>query len=253
MMKQKTDRSTAIIILAAGLGTRMKSDMAKVLHKVCGKPMISHVVEMASTVAGENIIVVTGYQSDQVRETVRKSAQVGFAFQEKQLGTGHAVQCAMAELHPDVEHVVVLCGDVPLLSAVTVFTFIKSHRKESNQITVLAVEVENPTGYGRMIVNPDGRLVKIVEEADADQDEKKIKRINSGIYCVEKKFLEYALRMLKPDNVQKEYYFTDIVAIGADENKKIGMFMGKDPDEVVGINCIRDLMEAERLMSNRER
>jgi UDP-N-acetylglucosamine diphosphorylase/glucosamine-1-phosphate N-acetyltransferase len=250
-MKRKIDPRTAVIILAAGLGTRMKSDMAKVLHKVCGKPMISHVVDMASEVAGENIIVVTGYQSDEVRETVRRSAQVGFAFQEKQLGTGHAVQCAMIELHEEVENVIILCGDVPLLSAITVLRFIESHKKQNNQITVLAVEVENPTGYGRMIVNRDGKLVKIVEEADATLDEKNIKIINSGIYCVERKFLEYSLRMLRTDNAQNEYYLTDIIAIGANENKKIGLFMGKDSDEVVGINCIQDLVEAEKLMKNR--
>jgi len=247
------DSRTAVIILAAGLGKRMKSDMAKVLHNVCGKPMISYVVDMASEVARENIIVVTGYQSDQVRETVRKSAQVGFAYQEKQLGTGHAVRCALSELHEDVENVVILCGDVPLLSVLTVFNFIESHKKQKNQITVLAVEVENPTGYGRMIVNQDGRLVEIVEEADANQDEKKIRIINSGIYCVERKFLEYSIRMLKPDNAQKEYYLTDIIAIGAGENKKIGLFMGNDPDEVVGINCIRDLIEAEKLINGRSR
>jgi len=252
-MNQKVDRRTAVIILAAGLGTRMKSDMAKVLHKVCGKPMITHVVDMAAEVAGENIIVVTGHQSDQVRETVRMSAQAGFAFQEKQLGTGHAVQCAMPELHGDVENVIILCGDVPLLSAGTVFNFIESHNKQNNQITVLAVEVKNPTGYGRMIVNQDGNLVKIVEEADANQDEKSIGVINSGIYCVERTFLEHSIRMLKPDNAQNEFYLTDIISIGADEHKKIGLFMGSDSDEVVGINCLKDLVEAEKLMNKRAR
>jgi len=252
-MKQKVDHRTAVIILAAGLGTRMKSDMAKVLHKVCGKPMISHVVDMAAEVAGENIIIVTGYQSDQVRETARMSAQVGFAYQEKQLGTGHAVLCAMPELHEGVENVIILCGDVPLLSAGTVFNFMESHNKQNNQITVLAVEVENPTGYGRMIVNQDGNLVKIVEEADANQDEKSIRIINSGIYCVERRFLEHSLRMLKPDNAQNEFYLTDIISIGADENKKIGLFMGNDSDEVVGINCLQDLVKAEKLMSKRSR
>ncbi|MFO7560746.1 MAG: NTP transferase domain-containing protein [Desulfobacterales bacterium] len=250
---RKADHGTAIIILAAGLGTRMKSDMAKVLHKVCGKPMISHVVDMALEVAGENIIVVTGYQSDTVRETARMSAQVGFAYQEKQLGTGHAVLCAMPELHAGVENVIILCGDVPLLSAETVFHFIENHNKQKNQITVLAVEVENPTGYGRMIVNQDGRLVKIVEEADANQDEKGIKIINSGIYCVERAFLEHAVRMLKPDNAQNEFYLTDIISIGAEENKKIGLFMGNDSDEVVGINCHQDLVKAEKIMNKRSR
>lgn len=252
-MTRKVNHRTAIIILAAGLGTRMKSDMAKVLHKVCGKPMISHVVDMALEVAGENIIVVTGYQSDKVRETARMSAQVGFAYQGQQLGTGHAVLCAIPELHADVENVIILCGDVPLLSAGTVFRFIESHNKQKNQITVLAVEVENPTGYGRMIVNQDGRLVKIVEEADANQDEKGIKIINSGIYCVERAFLEHAVRMLKPDNAQNEFYLTDIISIGAEENKKIGLFMGDDSDEVVGINCHQDLVKAEKLMSKRSR
>ena len=212
----KSIGNTAVVILAAGLGTRMKSDKAKVLHAVGGKPMINHVVDTAAKIVPDNIIVVTGYQSDIVRNTVAAYyADCGFAFQEKQLGTGHAVLCAMPEINDKIENVLILCGDVPLLETETISLFINHHIKQENILTVLAVNVDKPTGYGRMIVNDQGGLIKIVEEADASAEEKAIKTINSGIYCVERAFLDRALKRLTPENAQKELYLTDIISIAS--------------------------------------
>ena len=249
---EKNTSKTAIVILAAGLGTRMKSDMAKVLHKVGGKPMINHVLGTAAGLTTDNIIVVTGYQSDRVREAANICPGVRFALQEKQLGTGHAVLCAMPEVKDHINNVVILCGDVPLLVSETVSSFINHHQQKDNVLTVLAVEVDNPTGYGRMIVDEKGMLIRIVEEADATASEKQIKIINSGIYCVERAFLDRALNMLTPENAQGELYLTDIISIASSENRKIGLFIGQDADEVIGVNSVHDLAQAERILHHRQ-
>ncbi len=243
---------TAIIILAAGLGTRMKSDMAKVLHKVGEKPMINHVVDTAEGVSTDNIIVVTGYQSDLVREAVKACKEIRFAFQEKQLGTGHAVLCAMPELKEHIENVVILCGDVPLLLSETVSFFIDHHKITKNILTVLAVAVNNPTGYGRMIVDDQGALIKIVEEADASKDQKNINLINSGIYCAERSFLDHALNLLTPENAQGELYLTDIISIASKEKQKIGLYIGQNADEVIGVNSLKDLHQADQILCRRQ-
>jgi UDP-N-acetylglucosamine diphosphorylase/glucosamine-1-phosphate N-acetyltransferase len=249
---QHSEYKTAIVILAAGLGTRMKSNMAKVLHKVGEKPMIKHVVDTAAGVSKENIIVITGHQSDRVRETVASCNGIGFALQEKQLGTGHAVLCAMSEVKDNIDDILILCGDVPLLTSETVSSFIQHHKTHENILTVLAVQVDDPTGYGRMIVDDEGSLIKIVEESDATLDEKKINLINSGIYCVEKSFLKRALNLLKPDNSQEELYLTDVIFIASNEKLQIGLFIGQDADEVIGVNSLQDLKKAEQLLCRRQ-
>ena len=243
-----TKGNLSIIILAAGLGTRMKSDKAKVLHTILGRPMIQYVVEAAVQVAGSNVIVVTGHQSDAVRKCASDCAAVGFAFQDLQLGTGHAVQCAMPEVSEESEQIIILCGDVPLLSANTIHKLIQEHITKENDITVLAVELDQPTGYGRMIVGENDQLTKIVEEKDATPREKEVTMINSGIYCVQKEYLSGALKKITPDNAQHEYYLTDIIAIGNREKRKIGLMKGDNPNEVVGVNSLQDLLEAENLM-----
>ncbi len=251
-MKQEDQiKNIAIIILAAGLGTRMKSDMAKVLHPILGVPMISHVLETASQVADRDIIVVVGHQADRVKNACQKFRSVSFARQSEQKGTGHAVICAMPAVPESVQHVVILCGDVPLLKAETVNELVCDHVQADRDLTLLAVELTNPTGYGRVIMNADRQLTKIVEEADADDAEKAVALINSGIYCVSRSFLASSLMELTPDNAQGELYLTDIIAVGYRWGKHLGVLVGPDPEEVSGVNTIEHLKAVEALMAAR--
>lgn len=242
----------AVIILAAGLGKRMKSDTAKVLHEVLGRPMIRYVVETARRIAGRDVIVVVGHQAQEVMDAVSADAEVLFAYQEKQLGTGHAVLCAFEYIPEYVSEVVILCGDVPMLRAATVQRLIDDHKAAKRDLSLLAVTVDNPKGYGRVLIDENRRLIRIVEDADATPEQKKIRTINSGIYCVAKKFLTASLRQIKPDNVQGELYLTDIIEIGHREKHAVGVLFGDDGDEVMGINSCTDLLAAEKIMRLRK-
>lgn len=243
----------AIVILAAGLGKRMKSGKAKVLHEILGKPMIMYVVETANRIAGNNVVLVIGNQADKVREMVSESAEVIFALQKDQLGTGHAVSCALPYLPDNTQEVVVLCGDVPLLTFETVMRLIKDHVKAKRDISLLAVEIDNPKGYGRVLFDKNRNVSGIVEEADASAEQKKIKTINTGIYCIKKEFLFDSLQKVKSDNVQGEFYLTDIVKIGYREGKVVGVIIGGDCEETIGVNNRHDLMTVENIMRNRLR
>jgi len=243
----------AIVILAAGLGKRMKSGKAKVLHEILGKPMIMYVVETANRIAGNNVVLVIGNQADKVRKMVSESAEVIFALQKDQLGTGHAVSCALPYLPDNTQEVVVLCGDVPLLTFETVMRLIKDHVKAKRDISLLAVEIDNPKGYGRVLFDKNRNVSGIVEEADASAEQKRIKTINTGIYCIKKEFLFDSLQKVKSDNVQGEFYLTDIVKIGYREGKVVGVIIGGDCEETIGVNNRHDLMTVENIMRNRLR
>jgi UDP-N-acetylglucosamine diphosphorylase/glucosamine-1-phosphate N-acetyltransferase len=243
--------TVGIVILAAGLGTRMKSDKAKVLHEVCGRPMIEHVVERAVDVAGSNVVVVVGHQAETVKQVVGRSFKVRFALQAKQLGTGHAVLCAMPELPNEVEQVVILCGDVPLIRSATIRDLVRHHEDQKRDLSLLAVHMQDPTGYGRMISDAGRNLMGIVEEADASVKEKKITLINTGIYAVRRPFLSEALPQIGSDNAQNEIYLTDIVTIGHRQNKSVGMVVGQDSSEIIGVNSPVELQIAEKTMKHR--
>ena len=159
--------NVAVIILAAGQGTRMKSNKAKVLHKIAGRPMIIYVVEAAQKIAGDNIIAVIGHQAQKVRETLSGSVPLQFAYQEEQRGTAHAVQCAMPHIPDNCDEVIILCGDVPLIRSETIASLVKDHLSAARDITLLAVELENPYGYGRVRIDENRQVFGIVEEADA--------------------------------------------------------------------------------------
>ena len=250
IVKNKIE-NVAIIILAAGLGTRMKSNKAKVLHPIMGDPMITHVLAVACDVADQGVIVVVGHQAEKVKEACLTVKPVSFALQQEQNGTGHAVQCAMPEVPDTVKHVIILCGDVPLLKADTIRALLSDHVQEGRDLSLLAVEVDNPSGYGRVIMNADRQLSRIVEEADASDEEKLIPLINSGIYCASNAFLNASLKELTPDNVQGELYLTDIIEIGYRWGKHIGVLVGPDRAEVSGVNTAADLKAVEVLMVDR--
>lgn len=242
------NEAVAIVILAAGLGTRMKSNKAKVLHHLLGRPMISYVVDTAIAVAGDNVVLVVGHQADEVRAIFAQQEQVKFAFQDEQLGTGHAVKCALPALPESADHVVVLCGDVPLLRGETLQRFVHDHCSQERTLSVLAMQLENPTGYGRIVQDKGGYVVGIVEEADATPDQKTIRLVNTGIYCIDRRFLVSALQELKSDNAQGEYYLTDIVGMAHHSQLTVGVTIGEKPDEFTGINSRDQLKAVEDMM-----
>jgi len=240
--------NSVVIILAAGKGTRMKSEKAKVLHHICRSPMIMYVVETAVQISGNNVVVVVGNQGKKVQEVVSQSADVIFAFQKEQKGTGHAVLTALPLLPEYCKHVVILSGDVPLIRAATIKQMVAKHVEQDNEITSLGVKLKNPYGYGRIIINKSGDVERIVEESDASEIEKNINIVNSGIYCVKKSFLEISLSQIKSDNMQNEIYLTDIVGIANNLNKKTGLMICKDHTEVMGVNTREDLQNIEALL-----
>jgi UDP-N-acetylglucosamine diphosphorylase/glucosamine-1-phosphate N-acetyltransferase len=240
----------ATIILAAGKGTRMESSLAKVLHTVCDRPMLVYSIELAKDAGSEKIVAVIGHQADLIKKTVKYEGLV-FAYQEEQLGTAHAVLQAKNELRDFEGSVLILCGDVPLLSLSTVKELLEKHISGNATITVLTAILDNPTGYGRVVKGKDGTVLKIKEERDASEEEKEIKEINTGIYCVDGKFLFDAIEKIGNKNAQKEYYLTDIFEIANIDNLKILSCTTKDPDEAMGINTIEELKKANRIMSER--
>ncbi|WP_459924767.1 NTP transferase domain-containing protein [Desulfatiferula olefinivorans] len=241
----------AVIILAAGKGTRMKSDKAKVLHELNGKPMIRYVVEAARCVADDRVVVVIGHQAEQVERVVSETAQVRFCIQREQKGTGHAVICALPEIPDDVTSVVILCGDVPLIRPETIRALVENHLAGGAAVTVLTVNTPNPTGYGRIVVGDHGAIERIVEEADADADQKKITLVNAGIYCVDREFLGKALSQINDRNAQGELYLTDIIEIAHRQSRPIGMSLCVSENEVIGVNTCDDLESAEKLLAGR--
>ncbi|MFH2044501.1 MAG: sugar phosphate nucleotidyltransferase [Pseudomonadota bacterium] len=245
------DNQLVAIILAAGLGKRMKSDKAKVLHEINGKPMIMYILETAKKIAGDNIVVVVGNQAKKVGEVVSNDYNVTFALQKEQLGTGHAVKCALSFLPEYSKQVLILCGDVSLLSFDTVKKLYEGHIKSDRDVSVLAVKIDNPKGYGRIIMDEKNCVSGIIEEADANDEEKSINIINSGIYCIKRDFLEYSLNKIKANNAQSEFYLTDVVKIGYSENKKVGAMIGQDSEEVLGVNSLEELMVVEKIMKKR--
>jgi len=246
------DSSVAVIILAAGKGTRMKSEKAKVLHELQGGPMVNYVVDSAKRVADGNVVVVIGHQADTVREVVSNAHdKVRFALQAEQFGTGHAVQCAMPQVPSDIKDVVILCGDVPLITPGAIRHLIEAHTRVGRDLTVLAVKLDDPKGYGRILVDDRNRVTGIIEEADATPGQKKICIVNSGIYCATRLFLEGALDKIESNNVQGEFYLTDIMEIGHGEGKNVGALVWDDSREVMGVNTLKELELAESIMKTR--
>jgi len=241
---------TAVVILAAGRGTRMKSDLAKVLHPIWGRAMIHFVVETALSIEADPVVVIVGHQKERVIEEL-EGLPMRFAVQEPQLGTGHAVLCALPEMEEVKGRVLILSGDVPLIRSETLKGMIEHHSRDRAAATVLTARTDNPSGYGRILRQPSGHLDAIIEERDADDSIRKINEINSGIYIFELDDLRRVLPRINDDNDQKEYYLTDAVRLLADEGKIVAAHEG-DFREVMGVNTVRELQEAGELLAKRE-
>ena len=238
------------MILAAGLGTRMKSRRAKVLHELDGSPLITHVVRTAATLDPETILVVVGHQAEEVEKVVLDvvGERASFAVQAKQRGTGDAVESARSLLENSDSLLLVLSGDVPLIRAETLQKLIEHHRADGAACSILSVELQNPTGYGRIVRGEDGSFARIVEHKDASTDQRQIREINSGIYCFEAGDLFQALRRVEPTNEQGEYYLTDVAEIILSLGGKVSVYLHDDPREVSGINTRAELAEFENLL-----
>ena len=229
------------VILAAGKGTRMKSDKPKVVHQVMGKPMVYYSIEAARQ-AG----------ADEVKSAIAASVndvKVDYALQEEQLGTGHAVKCAADFIGRDGD-VIILCGDTPLVTGDTLRKALDFHKESGNGVTVISAMLDDPFGYGRIIRDGDS-LAKIVEQKDADEAEKAVKEVNSGMYIFDCAALQDALSQISNDNAQGEYYLPDAIEI----IKKMGLPASAvpmdDADQIRGVNTLEQLADAEKIMENR--
>jgi bifunctional UDP-N-acetylglucosamine pyrophosphorylase/glucosamine-1-phosphate N-acetyltransferase len=254
---QDTPAVLDVLILAAGLGTRMRSRTAKVLHKLGGRPLIAHVAREAAALTSRPIHVVVGHQAEQVATAVREElGERGAVFitQAEQRGTGDAVMAAREALTGAGATLLVLSGDVPLVRAETLGALIQQHRAHRGRgamCTLLTVRLEDPTGYGRIVRDEDGRFQKIVEQKDATAEERQIKEINAGIYCFETRALFQALERVQPANAQGEYYLTDVAGILRADGQDVSIFLHGDAREVSGINTRVELAEFERILRQR--
>ncbi|OPY05857.1 MAG: Bifunctional protein GlmU [Syntrophaceae bacterium PtaB.Bin038] len=244
------DKTFATLILAAGKGTRMKSDLVKVLHPVAGRPMLDYVLNLAEQMGSSRIALIIGHQAELV-ESRYGSRGLTFVYQREQLGTGHAVLQAADAFEGYRGTILILCGDVPLLQVSTVRGLMDRHRASGATLTVLTTLLEDPFGYGRVVKDAGGNVLGIVEHRDATDDQKKIREINTGIYCAENPFLFEAVREIGNDNAQKEYYFTDIFSIARRKGVRTASVIAADPGEVMGINSPDDLARATRIVQDR--
>ena len=237
------------VILAAGKGTRMKSKLPKVLHKVGGHPMLEHVMDAAEAAGCRDNVVVIGHGAELVRELVGDRARI--ALQAEQLGTGHAVLQAADTLKDFTGTVMILCGDTPLLEADELEKFYAEHVKSGAAATVMSALMDDPFGYGRILRDANGDVAGIVEQKDASEEQKQIKEINTGNYCVEAPLLFEVLRTLGNNNAQGEYYLTDVLAKLRAMGKKVGGVITADSEMIMGVNSRRQLAEAESVMRRR--
>lgn len=239
------------VILAAGKGTRMKSELPKVLHEVLGKPMVEYSIEAAKEAGAEasDICLVVGHKAEMVKETVGDA--VNYVLQEEQLGTGHAVKCA-AEFIGNEGLTMVLCGDTPLVTGKTLKKLVKAHMTDKNAVTVLTAVLDDPVGYGRIIKDNWGKFVKIVEQKDASLEEQRVDEINSGMYVFDSAVLSRVLSKLNNDNAQGEYYLTDTIEIIKSERLgEVATVVVENADEIKGVNSAEQLTEAEQILQKR--
>jgi bifunctional UDP-N-acetylglucosamine pyrophosphorylase / glucosamine-1-phosphate N-acetyltransferase len=238
------------VVLAAGKGTRMKSDLAKVLHEVFFAPMIHHVIGTLQAVNPEKTIVIVGHQREAVRQALA-DFPADFVIQEQQLGTGHAVLCAEEAIHNEEGVVMILCGDTPLLKAETLHSMYQQHIHNGSILTIMTTILEEPTNYGRIISDEDGKVVAIVEEKDASERQREIKEINAGIYCVNRRFLFDALKKVGTKNSQGEVYLTDIVSIAVVSGLDVDKFFNPCPQDILGVNSRVELALAHKEIKDR--
>ena len=255
---------TDVMILAAGLGTRMRSRRAKVLHELAGTPLVSHVLRAAFELAPEAVFTVVGHQADEVERAVRDqtarlveahtrtSIELQFVSQTEQKGTGHAVMAARDRLANRRGPLVIVAGDAPLIEVATLRQLLETHQAEQNDGTMLTVVMDDPTGYGRIIRDKDDGLLRCVEQKDASPEELLVREVGVSIYCFEVRSLLDALECLTTDNAQGEYYLTDVPRIMQQQRKKVGLLCHSSAEEVLGVNTRIELADLERKVRDKK-
>ncbi|MCB2155730.1 bifunctional UDP-N-acetylglucosamine diphosphorylase/glucosamine-1-phosphate N-acetyltransferase GlmU [bacterium] len=248
-MAKKSKRKLIAVILAAGQGTRMKSQRPKVLHSICGTPMIDHVLDSLQPLKPDEVYVITGHLHDEVKAHVGSRAEC--ILQKDRLGTAHAVKMARRKFANKDADVLIMCGDAPLIKTETVEALLHRRRSHHTACVVLTTTLPDPTGYGRIVRNRDNTVRKIVEHKDTNTYEEKIDEINTGTYCFDAQDLAWAINRVSNKNAQKEYYLTDVVEIFQVAGKEVEAVVCEDPTEVVGVNSRRDMAQAERFLRAR--
>ena len=234
------------IVLAAGQGKRMKSKLYKVLHPVCGKPMIDYVVTALKQSGVDRLVTIVGHGAEAVREYLGDRTE--YALQEQQLGTGHAVLQAEPLLGNQDGITLVVNGDAPLVNAKSLKAMVELHRTRNAAATIMTANVNDPGAYGRIIRREDGSIDRIVEFKDCTPEQARIREVNTGLYCFDNRFLFEALKQVTNENAQQEYYLTDVAAIARKAGRKVEVYLPADPDEGIGVNDRLELAEAEKRM-----
>ena len=240
------------LIMAAGKGTRMKSDLAKVLHKINNRPMVHYVIDIAEEIKSQKIVLIIGHQRERVMSEC-SNYNIEYAIQDQQLGTGHAVQMAENLFNDYNGDLLILSGDVPLLTAGTLQKLIDTHNQSGAIATLLTANLEDPTDYGRVLRNNEGVVERIVEHKDASEEEKMVKEINVGIYIFKSKPLFESLKLINNDNAQGEYYLPDVVKLYVDNKEKVVAQLADNFEETKGINDVNQLKEAETILLSRSK
>ncbi|MCY8930862.1 bifunctional UDP-N-acetylglucosamine diphosphorylase/glucosamine-1-phosphate N-acetyltransferase GlmU [Bacillus subtilis] len=237
------------VVLAAGQGTRMKSKLYKVLHPVCGKPMVEHVVDEALKLSLSKLVTIVGHGAEEVKKQLGDKSE--YALQAEQLGTAHAVKQAQPFLADEKGVTIVICGDTPLLTAETMEQMLKEHTRREAKATILTAVAEDPTGYGRIIRSENGAVQKIVEHKDASEEERLVTEINTGTYCFDNEALFRAIDQVSNDNAQGEYYLPDVIEILKNEGETVAAYQTGNFQETLGVNDRVALSQAEQFMKER--
>lgn len=244
-------KPTAAIILAAGKSTRMVTDLPKVLHEVCGRPMLAYVVDACRAAGVERIVCVVGYRKEQVIDSFAGDDSIIWVAQDEQKGTGHAAMCCREALAGFEGNVVVIAGDMPLVRSETLSLLTDTHKAQKSAVTLATAVLDDPTGYGRIIRDAYGNLQGIVEETDCTEEQRRIKEINPSYYCFDKRLLFEALDEIRPDNVKGEYYITDALHILVQEGHRALAITAVKAEEAMGVNSREQLAEVGRIMQTR--
>jgi bifunctional UDP-N-acetylglucosamine pyrophosphorylase/glucosamine-1-phosphate N-acetyltransferase len=240
----------AALVLAAGKGTRMNSDLAKVLHPICGRPMLAYPLAELEPLRLDRVLVVVGHQAESIQKMFAE-ASVEWVLQNEQLGTGHAVLCALPHLADFVGSVLICCGDTPLLTTETLRMFLTTHVDSDSDLSVLSMLLDEPGSYGRILRNSTGEVSGIVEAKDAAGQERDIREVNTGIYCAWADLLHDVMPEISNNNAQGEYYLTDVVKLAVQRGWKVKGVLGSDPREFMGVNTNEELAAAEKVIAQR--